>query len=154
MEQRISVITLGVADLPRSRSFYADGLGWQASPRAEGDIVFFQAGGLVVALYPRHLLAEDATVADDDRNTFRGITLAHNVRSKEDVESLLRTAEQAGGTIIKPAQDVFWGGYSGYFADPDQHLWEVCFNPFWSLGEDGELILPTERQSAPPNEQG
>jgi catechol 2,3-dioxygenase-like lactoylglutathione lyase family enzyme len=142
MEQRISVITLGVADLATSRRFYEEGFGWQVSPRSKGDIVFFQLGGMVLALYPRELLAEDATVPDDARTTFRGTTLAHNVRTREEVNVVLRTARQAGGTIVKPAQDVFWGGYSGYFADPDQHLWEVCHNPFWELADDGSLILP------------
>lgn len=142
MEPRISVVTLGVADLARSREFYVDGLGWSVSPRSEGDLVLFQAGRLVVALYPRALLAEDATVPDDERTSFRGIALAHNVRSREEADEILDLAAAAGGEVIKPAQEVFWGGYSGYFADPDRHLWEVCYNPFWSLAEDGSLILP------------
>lgn len=142
MQQRISVITLGVSDLARSRAFYETGLGWQASPRSQDDIVFYQAGGMVLALYPRHLLAEDAQVSDDGGTSFRGITLAHNVPSREQVDALLETACAAGGTITKPAQEVFWGGYSGYFADPDGHLWEVCHNPFWELAGDGSLILP------------
>jgi uncharacterized protein len=142
MEQRISVITLGVADPVRSRTFYEGGLGWKASPRSEGDLVVYQSGGCVLALYPRSLLADDANVPDDDRTTFRGMTLAHNVRTREEIEAVLNAAEQAGGTIVKPAQQVFWGGYAGYFADPDGHLWEVCHNPFWELADDGSLILP------------
>ena len=142
MEPRVSLITLGVGDLARSRMFYETGMGWNVSPRSEGNILFFQLGGLVLALYPRHLLAEDANLPDDDRTTFRGIALAHNVRSREEVDQVLHTAQQAGGTIIKPAAEVFWGGYSGYFADPDEHLWEVCHNPFWELADDGSLILP------------
>lgn len=142
MEPRISVITLGVGELDRSRAFYEQGLGWRSSPRSEGNLVVFQLGPIVLALYPRRLLAEDATVADDPRTSFRGVTLAHNVRSREDVDTALAAAADAGGTIVKPAQDVFWGGYSGYFADPDRHLWEVCHNPFWDLAEDGSLILP------------
>lgn len=143
MQQRISVVTLGVADLDRSRAFYEEGLGWQPARQSQGDVVFYQTGGLVLALYPRHLLAEDACVPDDDRTGFRGMTLAHNVRSRQEVDDLLQTAARAGGTITKPAQEVFWGGYAGYFADPDLHLWEVCHNPAWPLADDGSLILPS-----------
>lgn len=144
MQQRISVVTLGVADLGRSREFYEAGLGWQAARQSQGDVVFYQAGGLVLALYPRPLLAEDACVPDDEGDGFRGMTLAHNVRSREEVHELLDAAARAGGTITKPAQEVFWGGYAGYFADPDHHLWEVCHNPFWDLADDGSLILPKQ----------
>ena len=144
MQQRISVVTLGVADLERSRAFYETGLGWQPARQSQGDVVFYQAGGLVLALYPRHLLAEDACVPDVNRDGFRGMTLAHNVRSREEVQQVLETATGAGGAITKPAQEVFWGGYAGYFADPDGHLWEVCHNPFWDLADDGSLILPAE----------
>ena len=144
MDQRLNFVTLGVADLAASRSLYENGLGWRASPRSKGNIVCFQLGPIVLALYPRKLLAEDATVSDDGSTSFRGITLAHNVRGRDDVDQVLDTAEEAGGRIVKPAQDVLWGGYSGYFADPDSHLWEVCHNPFWELTDDGSLILPNE----------
>lgn len=144
MQPRISVVTLGVSDLEQSRTFYESGLGWTVSSRSQDNIVFFQLGTIVLALYPEPLLAEDATVPADDRTGFRGITLAHNVRTQDEVEEVLQAAARAGGTIVKPAQATSWGGFAGYFADPDQHLWEVCHNPFWELTEDGALILPTD----------
>jgi catechol 2,3-dioxygenase-like lactoylglutathione lyase family enzyme len=140
MEPRISLITLGVADLGRARAFYEQ-LGYHASPASQGDIIFFQAGALGLALYPRGALAEDATVPEPG-DGFRGITLAHNVRRRGDVAAVLAEAAAAGGRIVKPAQDVFWGGHSGYFADPDGHLWEVAWNPHFPLAEDGSLTLP------------
>ncbi len=140
MEPRVSLVTLGVADLARSRAFY-EALGFSASTVSQGDIVFFQAGGLALALYPRAALAEDATV-DDHGFGFRGVSLAHNVRAKAEVATVLAEAEAAGGRIVKPAQDVFWGGHSGYFADPDGHLWEVAWNPHIPLAADGALKLP------------
>jgi hypothetical protein len=140
-EPRVSLITLGVDDLARARAFYQDGLGWKASAATQGDIVFFQAGGLAIALYPRDLLAEDAGIPADGVG-FRGITIAHNVREPGDVAELLAIAEAAGGKIVKAAQDAFWGGRSGYFADPDGHLWEVAWNPHFRLAEDGAVELP------------
>ncbi len=140
MEPRISFITLGVADLARSRAFY-ERLGFRASSASQGDIAFFQAGSLGLALYPRAALAEDATVVEAGEG-FRGVTIAHNVRAKEEVAAVLAEAHKAGGEVLKPAQDVFWGGHSGYFADPDGHLWEVAWNPFLPLSEDGALKLP------------
>src|SRR5579885_3637377 len=127
MESRLNIVTLGVSDTARSRRFY-EALGWKASSASQGDIVFFQLGGMVLALYSREALAEDATVAAAGSG-FRGVTLAQNVRSKEEVARALKVAEAAGAKILKPAQDVFWGGHSGYFADPDGHLWEVAWNP-------------------------
>ena len=137
----MSMIALGVADLAASRRFYEQGLGWTASASSNDRIVFFQLVGLVLGLYPRTALAEDATVADDGAG-FDGITLAYNARDRGEVDSVLVLAKSAGATIAKPAQDVFWGGYSGYFKDPDGHLWEVAWNPSWSLDEDGALRLP------------
>src|SRR5262249_2212595 len=128
LEPRLNFVTLGVSDISKARHFYEQGLGWKPSRASQGDIVFFQLGGIVFALYPRHLLAEDATV-DATGSGFRGFTLAHNVRNKEDVAEVLKAAEAAGATMVKPAQDVFWGGHSGYFADPDGNLWEVGWNP-------------------------
>ena len=138
-EPRLSIVTLGVADLEKARKFY-ELLGWTASPASQGDIVFFQLGGMALALYPRDALAEDACV-DVEGGGFRGITLAYNVRSKQEVAVLLNVAEAAGGKILKPAQDVFWGGHSGYFADVDGHLWEVAWNPYSKLNERGEIEL-------------
>ncbi len=144
MEQRLSVVGLEVADIPRSRDFYETGLGWRVSSRSNEQIVFLQLGGIVLSLFPERLLAEDATVADDRRGSFRGVTLAYNTRSRDEVDSVLQFAADAGARIVKPAQEVFWGGYSGYFADPDAHLWEVAWNPFWELSESGELLLPDD----------
>jgi catechol 2,3-dioxygenase-like lactoylglutathione lyase family enzyme len=141
IEPRINLVTLGVSDIGKARRFYENGLGWKTSSASQGDIVFFQLGGIVLALYPSRLLAEDATV-EASGSGFRGVTLAHNVRSKEDVAKVLQMVEAAGATIAKPAQDVFWGGHSGYFADPDGHLWEVVWNPHFKMNERGEIQLP------------
>ena len=140
MEPRVSIITLGVADLGRARAFYEQ-LGFRASSVSQGDIVFFHAGAQALALYPRAALAEDAGIAPAGSG-FSGVTLAHNVRTKDDVAAVLAEAEAAGGRIVKPAQDVFWGGHSGYFADPDGHLWEAAWNPHAPLSADGALKLP------------
>lgn len=141
MESRITLLTLGVSDLQRSVSFYRDGLGFRLSSASTGDVAFFHTGGVVLALYPRHLLAEDASVADTPSG-FSGIAIAHNVREREQVDAVLAEAERAGATIRKPAQDAFWGGRSGYFSDPDGHLWEVAWNPGLPLGPDGTMTLP------------
>jgi catechol 2,3-dioxygenase-like lactoylglutathione lyase family enzyme len=142
MEQRLSVVTLGVSDLERSRRFYEDGLGWRRANQGD-EIVFFQAGGLVFSLYPRAALAADVQVAALGQSQ-GAITLAHNVRDRDDVATVLAEAEAAGATILKPAQEVFWGGVSGYFADPDGHLWEVAWNPHWELAADGQVVMPVK----------
>jgi catechol 2,3-dioxygenase-like lactoylglutathione lyase family enzyme len=143
MEPRLSLITLGVTDFARALAFYRDGLGFPLSPASQDDVAFFRTGGIVLALYPRHKLAEDATVPDDARpGAFAGVALAHNVRDKADVAAVLAQAAAAGGRVVKPAQDVFWGGHSGYFADPDGHLWEVAWNPGFPLADDGRVVLP------------
>ena len=136
MEQRVSLITLGVADSAKSRAFY-EALGWRGeSP--DGDVVFFQAGGMIVALWGRDKLAADSTVADN--GGWGGITLAHNVASPEEVDAVLAEAEAAGATIGRPAEATFWGGYSGIFLDPDGHPWEVAHNPAWRI-ENGATYL-------------
>jgi uncharacterized protein len=139
MEQRISLVTLGVADLKRSRRFYEEGLGWRPGYVSE-EVVFLQAGGLVLALFPRLALAADARLADTGSGA-GGIALAHNVRRREEVEAVLSEAAAAGATILKPAEDASWGGYSGYFADPDGHPWEVAWNPHWTIEADGSVRL-------------
>jgi hypothetical protein len=140
MEQRVSIITLGVADIKRSREFY-ERLGWRRSmAKAEG-IVFFQAGGIALALYPRHELAKDANVSPDGHG-FNGISLAYNARNRAEVDSVLKEAVPAGATVVKPAQEAFWGGYSGNFADPDGFLWEVAWNPAFPIAEDGSIRIP------------
>ncbi len=138
MDQRVSVITLGVVDLDRARRFY-EALGWRRGNTDDG-VVFFQIPGAVFALWSRQSLAEDAHVADSGAS-FGGITLAYNARSRADVDAVLAEAKAAGGTLLKPAEDVFWGGYSGYFADPDGHPWEVAWNPGWTLDEAGRVSL-------------
>ena len=132
MEPRISIITLGVSDLPRSIQFYRDGLGLPLRDDEDTDsIAFFQTSGTWLALYPRDALADDVGIPTEGSG-FSGVTLAHNVRTRSEVDELLRTAVEAGATLVKPAEDVFWGGYSGYFTDPDGHLWEVAWNPFFT----------------------
>jgi catechol 2,3-dioxygenase-like lactoylglutathione lyase family enzyme len=140
MEPRVSLITLGVADVARARAFY-ERLGFAASSASNAHVTFFQAGGMALGLFGWDELAADAMV-DPARGGFRGVALAHNVRRKEEVAAVLAEAEAAGGRILKPAQDVFWGGHSGYFADLDGHLWEVAWNPGFAIAEDGALKLP------------
>lgn len=143
MEPRISIITLGVKDLRRCLTFYRDGLGFPTNSKVEDGVIFFQTGGTRLALYPVDRLAEDVapTVKPPAPGAFSGITLAHNVRTKEEVGQVLALAERAGGRIVKPAQDVFWGGYSGYFTDPDGHYWEVAWGPMFSFDEHGALVI-------------
>ena len=141
MEPRISLITLGVGDLERSLRFYRDGLGWPTSSASQADVAFFHTGGAVLALYPRHLLAADAHLPPE-ASGFGGIALAHNVASKDAVDAALAEAVAAGGRLLKAAVAAEWGGYSGYFADPDGYPWEVAWNPFFPLRPDGSLELP------------
>jgi hypothetical protein len=137
VEQRVSAVTLGVADLPRAVRFYEE-LGWRRGNSDEG-VAFFQIPGGVFALWSRASLAEDAGI--EDAGGFGGITLAYNTRSKDEVDRVLGQAAQAGARILKRGHDVFWGGYTGYFADPDGHVWEVAWNPFWRVEADGRVTL-------------
>lgn len=139
MEQRISLVTLGVADLARARTFY-ESLGWRGQ-EVEAT-VFFQAGGLGLLLWSRAKLAQDCGLPDGPRTGFDGVALAHNVRSDPEVDELLAAAERAGGTITKPAAVNAIGFYSGAFVDPDGHAWEVAHNPAFPLGEDGSITIP------------
>ncbi|HEU5082249.1 MAG TPA: VOC family protein [Acidimicrobiales bacterium] len=139
MEQRISIVTLGVADLARSKRFY-EALGWHGQEVQE--TVFFQAGGQAVVLWSRAALAADSGIEDDDGSTFGGIVLAHNVRSASDVEELIGQAEAAGATVTRRPAATFYGGYAGCFRDPDGHTWEVAHNPGFPLAADGSLTLP------------
>jgi predicted lactoylglutathione lyase len=138
MEQRVSLITLGVRDLARSRAFY-EGLGWTTGAAPDDDVVFFQAGGMVVALWDRARLAEDSTVKDS--GGWGGVTLAYNVRSPEEVDAVIEEARAAGGRIGREGAATFWGGYSGLFLDPDGHPWEVAHNPHWTVAADGSVKL-------------
>jgi len=142
MEQRISLVTLGVTNLKRSSAFY-ERLGWRRAITQGEGIVFFQAGGMALALYPRSELAKDANVAPEGHG-FNGISLAYNTRSHAEVDSVLEDAATAGATVLKPAQEAFWGGYSGYFSDPDGFLWEVAWNPFFPIAEDGSIRIPDQ----------
>jgi predicted lactoylglutathione lyase len=139
MERRVSLVTLGVADLTRSRAFY-EALGWRSDSKPESDVVFFQAGGLVLGLWSRASLAEDCNV--EDTPGFGGIALAYNGRSREEVDAVLEEAARAGGRITRSGASTFWGGYSGVFLDPDGHPWEVAHNPFWTIRDDGSIELP------------
>ena len=138
MEQRVSLITLGVADVQRARAFY-ERLGWSTKAASDDDVVFFQAGGLVVALWGRQELAADSGVRDT--RGWGGVTLAHNVASPGEVDATLAEAKAAGATIPRAGADTFWGGYSGVFVDPDGHPWEVAHNPHWTLLPDGSVRL-------------
>jgi catechol 2,3-dioxygenase-like lactoylglutathione lyase family enzyme len=140
MEPRISLVTLGVSDVGRSRRFY-EALGWKASGASVEGTIFFQLGGMALSLFGRDALAEDAGLPSHGSG-FGGITLAQNVHSEEAVDQLLAEAERAGARILKPAQRAFWGGYTGYFADPDGHPWEIAWNPGFTLETDGRLRLP------------
>jgi catechol 2,3-dioxygenase-like lactoylglutathione lyase family enzyme len=139
MEQRVSLITLGVTDLQRSRSFYEQ-LGWRGQELEE--TVFFQAGGQALVLWGRDKLAADAGIDDDGTGTFGGIVLAHNVRSRDEVDRVVSAAAGAGAEVTKVPSETFYGGYAGFFRDPDGHVWEVAHNPGFLLGADGALTLP------------
>ncbi|QJE98971.1 VOC family protein [Luteolibacter luteus] len=141
MDPRITLLTLGVADLPRSVAFYRDGLGWPTNYKDGEEVAFFNMSGTKLSLFGLNSLCADISPDTQPASGFAGITIAHNVRSKEEVAEVLATAERAGGKILKPAQDVFWGGHSGYFADPDGHHWEVAWNPVMPLNEAGDMEL-------------
>lgn len=135
MDQRVSLITLAVKDVHRSATFY-ESLGWQREESPE-EIAAFNLLGQTLGLYPKSALAEDLGIPVDAIGGFSGVTLGHNVRTQEEVAPILAKAQAAGGRILRPAGDIFWGGYIGYFSDLDQHVWEVAHNPFSPLGKDG-----------------
>jgi predicted lactoylglutathione lyase len=139
MEQRLSLITLGVSDLGRARAFY-QALGWTTRADPDDDVVFFQAGGIAVALWDRARLAEDSTV--EDSPGWGGVTLAYNTRTTAEVDEVIEQARAAGATIGRDPAETFWGGYSGVFIDPDGHPWEVAHNPRWTIEDDGSVTLP------------
>jgi catechol 2,3-dioxygenase-like lactoylglutathione lyase family enzyme len=138
MEQRLSVVTLGVRDLSRARAFY-EALGWTTGAAPGDDVAFFQAGGLIVALWDRGKLAGDSGVSD--AGGWGGVTLAHNVASPGAVDAVIEEARAAGAAISRPPGEAFWGGYTGVFVDPDGHPWEVAHNPHWTLHDDGTVTL-------------
>jgi uncharacterized protein len=139
VQQRVSLITLGVNDLARARSFYT-ALGWTPSTSPADDVVFFQAGGMVLGLWDRAMLASDSAV--EDTGGWGGVTLAHNVTSPAEVDATIAEARAAGARIGREPAATFWGGYSGLFIDPDGHPWEVAHNPGWTLLADGSVQLP------------
>jgi predicted lactoylglutathione lyase len=138
LEQRVSLITLGVRDLERARGFY-EALGWKSGAAPADDVVFFQAAGMIVALWGREQLTEDTAV--EDSGGWGGVTLAYNTRSPAEVDEVLAEAEAAGATIGRPGAETFWGGYSGVFIDPEGHAWEVAHNPNWTVAADGSVSL-------------
>ena len=140
MRQKLNLITLGVDDFKKSLDFYEKGLGWKKSDKSMDDFALFPLGGITLALYPRQALAEDVTV-EYQPSQFSGITLAYNTRSEKEVDEVLEKVRGLGATIIKPAQKVFWGGYSGYFKDLDGYVFEVAYNPFWELDENDNFKL-------------
>lgn len=139
MEQRISLVTLGVADLARARQFY-EALGWHGQEL--GDTVFYQGLGMAICLWGRNKLADDAAIVDSSADGFGGIALAHNVRSRDEVDQVMSRAASAGAEITQPARETFYGGYAGYFRDPDGHVWEIAYNPGFGLDDSGTLTLP------------
>jgi uncharacterized protein len=138
VDQRVSLVTLGVSDLARAREFY-ERLGWRPAPDTPDDVVFFQAGGMIVALWDRQKLAEDSAVRD--AGGWGGVTLAHNVGSRAEVDAVTQEARSAGAAIGREPAETFWGGYSAVFIDPEGHPWEVAHNPGWTLHEDGTVSL-------------
>ena len=140
--QRVTLITLGVADLTRAKAFYA-ALGWTPTREMEGEVAFYQINGMALGLFGRDALAKDQGRPDAKLGT-GAITLAQNFESEAEVDTAFAAAIAAGATVLKAPEKVFWGGYSGYYADPDGHVWELAHNPFWPLNADGSLTLPTE----------
>ncbi len=147
MEQRLSLITLGVRDLARARAFY-ESMGWSTGAAPDDDVVFFQAGGMIVALWDRGRLAEDS--GTEDAGGWGGVTLAYNTRSPEEVDAVVAEARAAGAAIPREPGPTFWGGYSGMFVDPEGHPWEVAHNPGWTIDEDGAVHLYEPGGDGPP----
>jgi catechol 2,3-dioxygenase-like lactoylglutathione lyase family enzyme len=141
MEQRVSLATLGVRDLARARTFY-EALGWTSGAAPADDVVFFQAGGMVLALWDRASLAQDSGV--EDSGGWGGVTFAHNVRSPEAVDAVIEEARRAGANVVRVPAETFWGGYSAAFTDPDGHPWEIAHNPRWTIRDDGSVELPAD----------
>lgn len=141
MEQRLSLVTLGVADLPRSIRFY-EGLGWRRSLQNADGVAFFQLGGLALALFPIADLAADAGVEQAELPAFRGVALAHNVRERTEVDQIVDLVCRLGGSLAKPPEAKVWGGYGAYVTDPDGHLWEIAWNPEFRIDAEGRIVIP------------
>ncbi|MFD2515580.1 VOC family protein [Pontibacter locisalis] len=142
MEQRLTIITIGVKNLQRSRDFYLNVFGWKPTESSTEGVVFFQLNGIQLALFPQESLADDAGV-DPQGNGFRRYSLAHNVRSEQEVDELVAQLEAKGAQVVKRPEKVFWGGYSSYIADPDDNLWEIAYNPFLALDDLGNAKMPS-----------
>lgn len=140
MRQKLNLITLGVDDFQKSLDFYESGLGWKKSDKSIEELALFDLGGMILALHPRLELADDTTLTYQP-TTFSGLTISHNTKSEKEVDDILEKVSKLGATIVKPAQRVYWGGYSGYFKDLDGHLFEVAYNPFWDFDENDNVIL-------------
>jgi uncharacterized protein len=138
MEPKINLVTLGVADFSRSLAFYRDGLGWKA--KVQGDIAFFQMNSVIFSIYPRAALAKDANVPEEKMRG-SGMVLAYNTENEKEVDEIIKNAEKIGAKIVQPPSKAEWGGYHGYFSDPDGYLWEIAYNPFWKLDEKGNVLL-------------
>lgn len=140
MRQKLNLITLGVDNFEKSLNFYEQGLGWKKSDKSMDGLALFPLGGMVLALHPRHELAADTTL-EYQPTAFSGLTISYNAKSEKEVDAVLEQVAKLGATIIKPAQKVYWGGYSGYFKDLDGYLFEVAYNPFWELDARDDLML-------------
>ncbi|MCA0398367.1 MAG: VOC family protein [Bacteroidetes bacterium] len=140
MRQKLNLITLGVVDFQNSVDFYEKGLGWKKSEKSMDGLALFDLGGIILALHPRQELADDTTLTYQP-TTFSGLTISHNAKSEKEVDEILALVEKLGASIVKPAQKVYWGGYSGYFKDLDGHLFEIAYNPFWELDENDNVKL-------------
>lgn len=140
MRQKLNLITLGVKDFQKSLDFYEKGLGWKRSDKSMDGLALFPLGGIVLALHPLKDLADDATLTYHS-SEFYGLTISHNTHSEKEVDDIMKKVASIDGTVVKPAQKVYWGGYSGYFKDLDGYLFEVAFNPFWDLDNNDNLLL-------------
>jgi catechol 2,3-dioxygenase-like lactoylglutathione lyase family enzyme len=140
MNQHLHLVTLGVKDYASSKTFYMETLGWKPASNSNDDVTFFQAGGVVLSIYPREKLAEDALISPEGHG-FGGFTLAYNAQSEAEVDEIIGSLKSKGVKILKEPQKVFWGGYSSYFADPDGNCWEIAYNPYFPFDEDGNLKL-------------
>jgi catechol 2,3-dioxygenase-like lactoylglutathione lyase family enzyme len=143
MEQRLSLVTLGVADLARTQAFYEQVVGWKAATSPPG-VVFFDLNGLVFSLFPHEELEKDMNAAAGSGRVSSGFALAYNARSREEVDAIFARLKSRGVNIVKAPEQAFWGGYSGYFSDPDGHKWEIAFNPYWTILPDGRISMTKE----------
>ncbi len=148
MEPRVTLVTLGVDDLTRAVAFYRDVVGWEPASVVDDDVAFFDLDGFILALWLNGSLAADLGAGEASRGRFEGVTLAYNARSRDEVDAIFARLGERGARIVKHPVETDWGGYSGYFADPDGHHWEVAWNPFWPVRDDGRIAFPRDQQLA------